>query len=156
MARTPPQTAREMNVPSHIGPNGYSPIRSPSDHNGSFSSDHSDAIELRTPPKVIKLRSNLRQPYVYNLLCCDTGHCSAKPFLENWINYLLTQIKLDDSNIWGHNSTIQPVVSAGPRILETYDSINEEYFDGDLDATDEVEKVSLFISGGIDFPVIQN
>ena len=46
-----------------------------------------------------------------------------------------------DSNIWGHNSTIHPTVSAAPRI-ETYDSINEEYFGGDLDSTDEVEKVS--------------
>ena len=76
-----------MEIPSHIGPNGISPIRS----EGSIGSENqgSDGIELRTPPKVIKL---------------------------------------DDSNIWGHNSTMQP--SAKPNFqFQTQDSINEEYFD---------------------------
>ena len=92
---TPPHV---MEIPSHIGPNGISPIRS-----GSASSEHnydSDHIELRTPPKVIKL---------------------------------------DDSNIWGLNSTqLQPSAEVKNR---KYDSINEEFFDGDLDSTEEVDKV---------------
>ena len=42
-----------MQIPSHIGPNGLSPVQ---DHTKSsnYNSD-SDPIELRTPPKTIKL-----------------------------------------------------------------------------------------------------
>jgi len=90
-----------MEIPSHIGPNGISPIRSDS-MNSDRSSPDSDHIELRTPPKVIKL---------------------------------------DDSNIWGLNSTqIQPSAAVAPQ-MRSYNSINEDYFDGDLDSTEEVDKL---------------
>ena len=40
-----------MKIPSHIGPNGLSPVK----YEDSESEHESDPIELATPPKVIKL-----------------------------------------------------------------------------------------------------
>merc|ERR1712142_481383 len=49
---TPPRTpANFMKIPSHIGPNGISPVK----YEDSESDNESDPIELATPPKVIKL-----------------------------------------------------------------------------------------------------
>jgi len=44
-----------MRIPSHIGPNGLSPIKDEAGFNSDSSSNRSDQIELRTPPKTIKL-----------------------------------------------------------------------------------------------------
>ena len=52
MHKTPPRTPADfMNIPSHIGPNGISPVK----YEDSESEHESDPIELATPPKVIKL-----------------------------------------------------------------------------------------------------
>ena len=52
MHKTPPRTPADfMKIPSHIGPNGLSPVK----YEDSESEHDSDPIELATPPKVIKL-----------------------------------------------------------------------------------------------------
>ena len=66
MHKTPPRTPADfMKIPSHIGPNGLSPVK----YEDSESEHDSDPIELATPPKVIKLDDsniwvNIKNAYI--------------------------------------------------------------------------------------------
>lgn len=121
MHKTPPRTPADfMKIPSHIGPNGLSPVK----YEDSESEHDSDPIELATPPKVIKLDdSNI------------------------WVNIKNTYIKIHIYIFKAYNSPKQDVRDKRREhdtTLDTdFDTLNSEYFDGALDPATEVEKVSL-------------
>ena len=125
MHKTPPRTPADfMKIPSHIGPNGLSPVK----YEDSESEHDSDPIELATPPKVIKLDDsniwvNIKNAYI--------------------IGYIKTHIYI----LKAYNSPKQDVRDKRREhdtTLDTdFDTLNSEYFDGALDPATEVEKVNF-------------